>query len=142
MGHAQEQVIDLNALTPREYGQLAEGWVAGFLVSKGCVILARNFRAAFGELDVVARRGNWVYFVEVKARRSGLPQYGTPAEAVTYRKQRRIVTTASLFLERYDLYDVNIRYDVAEVVGRRLHYIKNAFDAPEDWRHVDASEYD
>ncbi len=98
----------------QELGLSAEEAVAGFLERRGYAVLARNYRCPWGEVDVVARDATGVVaFVEVKARRS--LRMGTPAEAVTRQKARRLVLTAQDFLQRYGLQQAEWRIDVVSV---------------------------
>ena len=111
----------------REAGNAGESAAAAFLQKSGCRILERNFRRPTGEIDVIAREGRTVVFVEVK-RRSSL-RYGQPAEAVNRSKQLHILRTAALYLAENGLDDVPVRFDVIEVLPDRLRHIKAAFDA-------------
>ena len=98
---------------------------------RGYRVLARNVRLRRGELDVVAEQGGDLVFVEVKARRSDT--YGTPAEAVGFRKQRALVQLAAGYLARRRLTDRACRFDVVEVrldaAGRpvRVDVLPDAF---------------
>jgi putative endonuclease len=74
-------------------------------------IIVRNYRTAQGEVDLIARDGDTVVFVEVKARRRG-----EPAEAVTAEKQRRLTLAALHFLKRHRLLEYPGRFDVVAVV--------------------------
>lgn len=68
-------------------GRQGEDAAAAFLQDHGCEILARNFRTPRGEIDIIAREGQSVIFVEVKTRRT--ERFGRPAAAVGYRKQQK-----------------------------------------------------
>ena len=84
------------------------------LERRGYVIIARRYRTRAGELDVVARHGDYMVFVEVKARRDR--SFGDPEEAVTSRKQQKMVAMATDFLTRHRLYDaVPCRFDVVAI---------------------------
>ncbi len=93
-------------------------------------ILARNYRTTYGEVDLVARDGGVVVFVEVKSRRQT-----APAEAVTPEKQRRLTVAALHFLRRYQLLEAPARFDVVTVVQRdasateELEHLRDAFPA-------------
>ncbi len=77
-------------------GRAAEAWAAGYLERQGYTILARNWRAPGGELDIVARDGPWLVFVEVRARRG--EALGSPEESVTPAKQARLARLAEAYL--------------------------------------------
>lgn len=101
------------------------------LLAQGYVILARRYRTRFGELDIVAREGDTLVFVEVKARRG--MAFGLPEDAVHWRKRRRLARLAEAFLAEARLLDVPCRFDVVAIVwhdGRAadVQVFRHAFD--------------
>ena len=118
---------------PRQVlGRDGESAACAELLARGYVILARRFRAPHGEIDIVARDGPTIVFVEVKTRRDGA--YGGGAAAVTWRKQRKIVRVAEAFLARGRLQHLPCRFDVVVVEwpgtdAPRAEIIRSAFDA-------------
>lgn len=100
-----------------ELGARGEELAALHLVDNGMDVLDRNWRSRYGELDIVARDGETIVFVEVKTR-SGIG-YGTPAEAVTYPKQLRIRRLALAWLEHRKSPWVRMRFDVVGIVVGR-----------------------
>lgn len=84
------------------------------LQARGYRILARRYRTRFGEIDLVARQGECIVFVEVKTRRGG--SFGDPAAAVTAEKQRRLAVMAADYLARYRLERRPARFDVVGIV--------------------------
>ena len=97
----------------------------------GYAIVERNFRCRFGEVDIIARDGDCLVFVEVRSHTS--TDFGSPAESVGPRKQNRLYLTAETYLEAKKLENVDCRFDVVEVVFARgaapsVKVIKNAFD--------------
>lgn len=106
-----------------EYEELA----ADYLQERGLEILQRNFSSRFGEIDIIAREGRYLVFVEVKYRapNSG----GHPLEAVDVRKQRRIGKTADFYLLRYGYgEDTPCRFDVVGILGEKMIHLRNAFE--------------
>jgi putative endonuclease len=98
----------------RRFGRLAESVCAGWLRLKGYRIVARGFRVPVGEIDIIARRGRTLAFVEVKARGDD----GAP-EVLTPRQRRRITRAAEAFLKARPGYrGLDLRFDLI-VVGRR-----------------------
>ena len=97
----------------RELGYAGEEMACGELRRRGYEILARQYRTRRGEIDIVARLGDTMVFVEVKARRG--QEFGGGAAAVTWRKQRRIVVVAQEFLARHGWLDRPCRFDVVVV---------------------------
>ncbi|MBT5898484.1 MAG: YraN family protein [Rhodospirillaceae bacterium] len=106
-------------------GRRAEMIAAALLRLKGYRILARDYRAGVGELDIVARRGRLLAVIEVKRRRD----MATALAAVTARQQRRITRAAQAFLARHiGLADLDLRFDVIAVLPYRLpRHIKDAW---------------
>lgn len=80
----------------KRFGYKGEDLAADFLRRKGYDIVAVNYTTSFGEIDIVARYKETTVFVEVKSRRS--ERFGVPAEAVHYRKRKKIVKTAQCWL--------------------------------------------
>ncbi len=103
----------------RKLGQRGEEVAAGYLSQQGYALLARNWRCPAGEVDIVAREGETLAFVEVRTRRAG-SRLGTPEESVTPRKQARMIEVAQTYLQEAGLDDAAWRIDVVaiEVGGR------------------------
>jgi putative endonuclease len=95
-------------------GQCGEDFAVTFLKNNGYKILKRNYRNKIGEIDIIAKTNDELVFVEVKTR--GSDMFGTPAEAVTYHKKKKIVNTAKYYLLKNPT-DMNIRFDIIEVYG-------------------------
>jgi putative endonuclease len=99
-----------------DYGRFAETRCALGLRLKGYRILARRHRSRVGEIDIIARRGRTLAFVEVKARQS----LGEALESLTARQRARIRNAAALYLAaRPHLADLDARFDVMLVAGWR-----------------------
>lgn len=94
-------------------GQAGETAARRALEARGYRILAARFRTRFGEIDLVARAGEVIVFIEVKTRTSR--RFGDPATAVTPQKQQRLVAIASDFLVRHRLHRAPARFDVVAV---------------------------
>ncbi len=110
----------------REKGFVYENVAAAYLEKKGYRIVARNFYTRFGELDLIARDGAYLVFVEVKYRATG--QGGHPLEAVDGRKQRRMKRAAQFYLLRYGFPErTPCRFDVVGILGDEITHIENAF---------------
>jgi len=97
------------------------------LLAKGYRIAARRWKTPFGEIDIVARKGRSLVFVEVKARE----RTDDAAAAITDRTKRRIIAAAELWLASHpDAAERQIRFDVVLVApGSIPRHIANAFDA-------------
>lgn len=118
-----------------QLGLQGEQLAARFLQNRGHTIIASRFRTRLGELDLVTRSGEHIYFVEVKTRRtkSAGSHYGSGLEAVDHRKQQRITRLAELFLDRHNLWDLTPHFAVIGIeqqdTGASLHFLPDAFDA-------------
>lgn len=101
-------------------GRDGEAAAAAFLESLGFRILRRNLRGPGGEIDIVAREGRTLVFVEVKVRRGAA--FGRAIEAVDWRKRRRIRTLAADFLQFFEE-PPKVRFDVLAIDpdGMKLH---------------------
>ena len=113
-------------------GQHGEELACRHLQRAGCAILARRYRRRGGEIDIVARDGDTLVFVEVKAR-VGL-SFGGGADAVTALKQRRIVQLARDYVMRHHVGECPCRFDVIAIdvgssVTPSIEWYKSAFDA-------------
>lgn len=112
-------------------GKSGEETVAEYLEKIGYKILIKNYRCKLGEIDIIARDGSFLVFIEVKTR-SGLG-YGYPAAAVDVRKQKQISRAAQCYLAEQQLFDSLARFDVISVLPGdstrpRIDHINNAFD--------------
>jgi putative endonuclease len=94
-------------------GRLGERLAEEKLKALGYEIVARNFRAPGGEIDLVAQREAEWTFVEVRARRGG--KYGSPEESLTSRKKTRLIRAAETYIEENGLGDVAWRIDFVAV---------------------------
>ena len=112
-------------------GKSGEDLACRELERRGYAIIARRYRVRGGELDVVARDGSTLVFVEVKTRAGR--QFGEAAEAVTPLKQLRMTRLAEEYLMRHHLSECPCRFDVVsidlEAVTPAIDVIQNAFDA-------------
>ena len=107
-------------------GDGAEAGAAAYLEGRGLKIVARNYRCRFGEIDIVARDGATLVFVEVRARTSDA--FGGAAASITPAKRRRLVATARHYLSRQRA-DAPCRFDVVLLSGSapRIEWIPDAF---------------
>ncbi|MEG1432960.1 MULTISPECIES: YraN family protein [Eubacterium] len=113
----------------KKKGDWGECQALDILIGKGHCLLAKNYRCKMGEVDLITRLGDTIVFTEVKYR-SGLT-YGTPGQAVDYRKQRHIIKTALHYIKQKHLFQENVRFDVIELLdskdGLIANHIENAF---------------
>jgi putative endonuclease len=106
-------------------GGEAEEQAAQFLAGRGMTILARNFSTRLGEIDLIARDGGTLVFVEVRCRLSSA-RYGGAVGSIDGRKQRRIVAAARLYLARLGS-EPPCRFDVIALEAGECNYVRDAF---------------
>ncbi len=120
-------------------GDQAEKQAWEFLLKQGMSSVARNYHCRYGEIDIITLDKNVLIFTEVRLRTN--PKWGSGAETVDQRKQKKIIITAQHFLQRHKKYrhcdcrfDViaasyNTEYSGDNTVQFDLNWIPNAFDA-------------
>ena len=94
-------------------GRAGEQMARRALESRGLVIVQANYRCASGEMDLIARAADEWVFVEVKTRRGN--RFGSPEEAITARKQAKLVKVAETYLLDHAIRDANWRIDVVAI---------------------------
>lgn len=118
-------------MTTKEIGTYCETVCKNYLINNGYNILEINYYSKYGEIDIIATDGNYLAFVEVKARIN--KSLTRALEAVNQKKMTKIIKTAYKFLSERDL-DLQPRFDVCEIYFlknnikiNKINYIKNAF---------------
>ncbi|HOW34891.1 MAG TPA: YraN family protein [Candidatus Omnitrophota bacterium] len=119
-------------------GKRGEALAVTFLKKHGYRILEKNFKTPLGEIDIIALDGDTVCFIEVKTRTD--ETYGTPFEAVSKFKQRKLSQSALLYLKRKNLLDQKARFDIVAVAqGEDGEYqpgiLKDAFELDSSYRY-------
>ncbi|CDE45723.1 uPF0102 protein RUMLAC_01999 [Clostridium sp. CAG:411] len=110
----------------RKLGNEKEKIAGVVLQSCGYKILQYNFYTRIGEIDIVAKEGEYYVFVEVKYRSTDA--YGMPEEAIDYRKQKRIIAASRYYLMKQGVPEnVPCRFDVVCILGKKYKIIKDAF---------------
>lgn len=102
------------ASSNRRRGALGEDVAAAFLRQNGYEIVEQNYYHQHGEIDIIAREGKVLVFVEVKARRSD--RFGAPEEAVTPKKQEMLRRTAEGYIVERNIGECDCRFDVVAVM--------------------------
>ena len=113
------------------FGKLGEDLACDELRRRGYRIVDRRFRTRCGELDIIARDGAVLVFVEVRARSGG--SFGTPFDSVTWQKRRRLSRMAAAYLCQKRLADIACRFDVVGVTGTaggtlNIEVVQHAFE--------------
>ena len=117
----------------QDLGLAGERVAARWLVRRGWSIVAHRFRNGHRDVDLVARRGDLIAFVEVKARRD--LTHGDPIEAVGWRKRRELMRSAQVWIDRHGRAGEAYRFDVIGVLlpaggGTRVRHVEDAFQVP------------
>jgi putative endonuclease len=111
-------------------GRQGEEIASRYLRDQGYLILERNFRCSFGEMDIVARQGDVLVFVEVRSRRSD--GFGEPLDSVGPLKQRKLSRIALCYIQKHRLQNRQARFDVLGVKiradGHAIELVQDAFD--------------
>jgi putative endonuclease len=117
----------------QQLGVLGERIAARWLVRAGWRILAHRFRSGRRDVDLIVAREAVVAFVEVKARRG--ERFGSPVEAVHWRKQRELGRSARVWVDRHGPPGASYRFDVVGVLVTgervRVRHVEDAFDLSE-----------
>lgn len=118
----------------KSLGDSYEARAAQWLCEQGLQLLAQNFKGKTGEIDLIARHGEALVFIEVRARNNRY--FASAAASVDRRKQQRLLRTAQLFLQRHpELGTMPCRFDVIAFEppqsgsGQELRWIRSAFTA-------------
>jgi putative endonuclease len=111
-------------------GTEGEDTAARYLEKKGYEIIKRNYRTCGAEIDLIAKKGETLCFVEVKTRKSG--DFGLPEEFVDFWKRRKIIRAARVFIGRRKYADMYVRFDIVSVVydgvKTKINHIQDAFE--------------
>ncbi|MEG0812722.1 MAG: YraN family protein [Clostridium sp.] len=110
----------------RATGRFYEEQASAFLNGLGYKILEHNFYCRSGEIDLIARDGRYLVFIEVKYRATG--ERGDPAESVDLKKQKKIINTARYYLLTHNYEEcIPCRFDVVAILKNEIRVIKDAF---------------
>lgn len=110
----------------QQFGRKSESAALSHLQEKGYEIIGQNYRTRGGEIDIIAKDGEVIVFIEVKARRS--ERYGSPKWGITPAKQRKLSMAALYYLKEKRLMNSRARFDVVSIQQGKIEIIKNAFD--------------
>lgn len=113
-----------------QQGSMAETLACRYLEAQGLNLIKQNYRCRLGEVDLIMQDGQHLVFVEVRSRSDH--RFGTPAETVSKIKQRRLIRTASYYLQRHSIH-MPCRFDIIAITLKDQRYIvewiKNAFQS-------------
>ena len=103
----------------RAIGSYGEELAKDYLVKKGYILLDKNYRNRYGEIDLICKFKDIIIFIEVKSRYNTL--YGLPKESVTYFKQKRILSLCNYYIITKRLFNYNCRFDVIEIYFNNIN---------------------
>ena len=109
----------------RATGSRYEHIAARFLTMQGYRIIESNYRVRDAEIDIIARDGDTLCFVEVKYRKNLV--FGYPAEAVDRHKRMKLTEAAKFYTADKHLHNTRLRFDVVEIVGDRIRVLRDTF---------------
>ena len=113
-------------MSTRSKGNRGEDIAAAYITQHGGHVICRNHYVRGGEVDIIFDDGGIIVFCEVKLRSSD--RFGTAAEAVDIRKQKRICTAAMDYAIHNKVIDESLRFDIIEINNGKINHIKNAFE--------------
>ena len=108
----------------KRLGKAGERQALRYLKRCGYKILERNYKNPFGEVDIIASKGETVAFIEVKTRLN--ENYGSPSEAVDSRRRQKYIKAAKYYFYGKQI-DVTVRFDIIEILHGEINHIENAF---------------
>jgi len=122
--------LKLRFTSKKTLGDKGESFVAQWLKDKNFKIIAQNYKAKYGEIDIIAQKDELLAFIEVKTRNT---KYFPISTVVNYTKQKKIINTAKYFMCQNNIFDMICRFDIATVLidldNIEIKYIKDAFRA-------------
>lgn len=108
----------------KQLGKKGEALACKYLKKNGYKILERGYKNPFGEVDIIAAKGDTVAFIEVKTRLT--ESYGAPSEAVNLKRRNKYVQAAKYYFYGKEI-DVTVRFDIIEILRGEINHIENAF---------------
>ena len=120
----KKMAVDRDSFHNKEVGNKGERKARAYLKKNGWKILEKNYKTPFGEIDIIAKKGETVAFIEVKTRLSDI--FGSPSEAVTNMRKLRYIRGANYYFTN-KIIDFTVRFDIIEVFKDKLNHIENAF---------------
>jgi putative endonuclease len=113
-------------LNKKDVGNQNEKLAQEFLIKNGYTILDKNFLTKFGEIDIIAKKGNVLVFVEVRSK--SYTYFGKPFETINKSKIQKIIKTAQIFISKNYLSEYDVRFDVISIEKEKINHIQSAFD--------------
>lgn len=115
----------MRGLNTKITGNAGENIAVNYLEERGMTIVARNVRLGDGELDIIAKDGDTLVFVEVKTRSNY--NYGSALEMLTAAQIKRIIHAAKIYIASKKYYNISARFDFIAIQGDSIEYVQDAF---------------
>ena len=113
-----------------DFGKQAEDEAVNFLIEKGYKIIVRNWRYRKAEIDIIARKGDILHIIEVKARNTDV--FASPEEAVNRKKIKLLIEAANEFAQEFED-DIEIQFDIISILKKDqqfiIQHIEDAFES-------------
>ena len=120
---------EAKSLSGKSLGAHGEAVAEHYLRKHGYTIIKRNFRCAFGEIDIIAKEDDCIAFVEVKTRKNADTMF--PEDSINIAKQKRLEKLADFYITHYAMHEKEFRFDVVSIVidsdKPEIYLIKDAF---------------
>jgi putative endonuclease len=110
----------------RSTGFIGEQIAVNYLINIGHKIIARNFYTRLGELDIISKKGPWIHSIEVK---SGKRHPIHPGYKINRAKQKRMWHVTELAMNRYQLWQHYVQFDLIVVTNDQINHIENIFNS-------------
>ena len=124
MCHSPQEFYQKMAVGRIELGKRGERQAVRYLKLNGYSIVETNYKNPFGEVDIIAEKGDVIAFIEVKTRQN--ENYGAPSEAVNSRRRLKYVQAAKYYFYGKQM-DRTVRFDIIEILRGEINHIENAF---------------
>ena len=108
----------------KRLGKRGENRAVRYLKKSGYKILERGYKNPFGEVDIIASKGEVIAFIEVKTRLN--ENYGAPSEAVDRKRRDKYIQASKYYFSGRQI-DFTVRFDIIEILRDELNHIENAF---------------
>lgn len=106
-------------------GRVGEKSAVKFLKKQGFKILEQNYKNPFGEIDIIAKDGEYTVFIEVKTRTDDA--FGAACEAVNFQKRKKYGRIAQAYIVNKGIFDSAVRFDVIGIENGKINHVKDAF---------------
>ena len=108
----------------RSKGNYGESIAVKYLISNGFIIKKRNYFTPFGEIDIIAKKNNYIHIIEVKLLSN---EYIHTGYKINYRKQRRMINSTMIYMDQYKDHHYYYQFDLVTITGNQIKHYENIF---------------